>query len=245
MSHPFRLYGHRGAAAHHPENTRRAFVAAVEAGVHALETDVRLTSDGQVVVFHDADGVRTANRPERLRAVPWSEVGGWDIGEGEHPMLLADVLEEWPDLFVNVDVKDDSEEAALATLEVVRRSGREDQVGLATFHRNVSGVLLDAGWTGQMGLVPREVAAAKLLPAVVSRRVIRGTAAQIPTHQGRIRLDGERFVARCHGLGLRVDYWTIDDPAEAIRLVRRGADGIVTNDPAAVGAALRVEGLTS
>lgn len=245
MSPPFRLYGHRGAAAHHPENTRRAFRAAAEAGVDALETDVRLTADGEVVVFHDADGARTCGQPARLRAVPWSEVEGWDAGEGEHPMRLMELLEAWPDLFVNIDVKDDSEEAALRTLEVVRASGREASVGLATFHPAVSTALRHAGWTGQLGLVSREVAAARLLPAVVARRLIHGDAAQIPTHQGAIRLDGAGFIARCHRLGLRVDYWTIDDPAEAVRLVRRGADGIVTNDPAAVGAALASRGVTT
>jgi glycerophosphoryl diester phosphodiesterase len=142
-------------------------------------------------------------------------------------------------VFVNIDVKDDLPDAAVATLRVVRDRRAEDRVGLGSFHVGVAAALRAAGWSGQLALVPREVAAVRLLPVFVARRLVGGTAAQIPTHRGRFRLDAPWFVARCHALGLRVDYWTIDDPAEARALVAAGADGIVTNDPAAIAAALR------
>ena len=47
-------------------------------------------------------------------------------------------------------------------------------------------------------------------------------------------MDRAAFIAKCHSLGLRVDFWTVDDPDEARRLLELGADGIMTNDPAAV-----------
>jgi glycerophosphoryl diester phosphodiesterase len=240
-THPFRLYGHRGAAAHHPENTMRSFRAAVEAGVDALETDVRLCADGEVAIFHDAEAQRTCNRPEVVRQCPWSAVATWDAGEGERPVRLGDLLEEWPGLFVNIDIKDDLEQAALATLAIVRRARAEDRVGLGSFHPRVGRTLRKAGWTGQLALSPQEVAAVRLLPRPAARPLVHGNAAQIPTHRAGFRLDRPRFVRRCHRLGLRVDYWTIDDPAEALALVRLGADGIVTNDPAAIRSALRAE----
>lgn len=238
MQHPFRLYGHRGAAAHHPENTHRAFVAAAEAGVDALETDVRLSSDGRVVVFHDADGERTCGRPERLLQRPWSEISTWDAGEGERPMLLSQLLEAFPSLFVNIDVKDNALDAAAATLAVVEASGRGQSVGLGSFHGRVVRAIHRAGWRGQIALSPREVVAARLMPAWLARPMVHGIAAQIPVADKGFRLDTPGFLARCAALGLRVDYWTIDDPQEAVRLVRAGANGIVTNDPATIGAAL-------
>jgi glycerophosphoryl diester phosphodiesterase len=42
------------------------------------------------------------------------------------------------------------------------------------------------------------------------------------------------MVARCHRIGLRLDFWTINDPAEARRLLALGADGIMTDDPRAI-----------
>jgi len=79
------------------------------------------------------------------------------------------------------------------------------------------------------------VASLFALPAVVWRQLpATGTAAQIPTHAGPLRFDRSAFIAKCHLLGLRVDFWTIDDREEAARLLALGADGIMTNDPAAI-----------
>jgi glycerophosphoryl diester phosphodiesterase len=73
------------------------------------------------------------------------------------------------------------------------------------------------------------------LPALLWRQLpFTGSAAQVPTHQGFLRFDRTAFIAKCHAIGLRVDFWTIDDPAEAQRLITLGADGIMTNDPAAI-----------
>jgi glycerophosphoryl diester phosphodiesterase len=63
------------------------------------------------------------------------------------------------------------------------------------------------------------------------RSFIGGDAAMIPTHSGSVRLDGESFIRRCRRLGLRVDYWVVNDPKEARALLGRGATGIVTDDP--------------
>ncbi|MEQ1507106.1 MAG: glycerophosphodiester phosphodiesterase family protein [Myxococcota bacterium] len=234
---PFRLYGHRGAAAHHPENTLRSFRAAIDAGVDAIETDVRLCADGEVAVFHDADGQRTCGEPVAVRSCRWATVAGWDAGDGERPIRLSDLLEAFPTTFLNIDVKDADPAAAEAVVAAVRRAGAADRVGLGSFHRLTARAIRRAGWTGQLALTPREVAAVRLAgPA--ARWWVDGTAAQIPVAGGGFRLDGERFVARCHALGLRVDYWTIDDPDTALALVARGADGLVTNDPARIRAAL-------
>lgn len=237
MAFPFRLYGHRGAAAHHPENTRRSFLAALAAGVDAIETDVRLCADGAVAVFHDADGARTCGVPTVVRTAPWSVVAGWDAGDGERPMRLDDLLDELPDVYLNVDIKDDDPEAAARTLAVVRAHRAEERVGLGSFHHRVVRAVHDAGWRGQMALSPREVAAVRLLGRIGGWWV-RGNAAQIPVVSSGVRLDRPGFIARCHALGVRVDYWTIDDPEVARALVAFGADGIVTNDPAAISAAL-------
>lgn len=237
-SRPFRVYGHRGAAAHEPENTLRSFLAALAGGATAIETDVRLTADGQVVVFHDATGARTCSDPRALAHTAWAEISRWHAGRGEHPILLAELFEALPNAFVNVDVKDDRVDAARATVEVVRRAGAARRVGLGSFHPRVARAIRREGWRGQLALCAREVAAIRFLPDLAARLALQGDAVQIPVASSGVRLDHPSFVARCHRLGLRVDYWTIDDPQVALQLVRSGADGIVTNDPATITAAL-------
>lgn len=235
----FRIYAHRGDAAYHPENTLPAFHSALEKGADALETDVRLTSDGEVVVFHDATGTRMTGQDRAVLACRWEEVRCWRTPDGQPPPLLAELLEAFPDVFVNIDVKDNLPLAAERTLSVVRRAGAAHRVGLGSFHTGVARALRMAGWQGQLALTVPEVAAVRLLPGLVGRLLVRGDAVQIPTHRAGVRLDRRRFVRRCHRLGLRVDYWTIDDPQQAVELVARGADGIVTNDPGAIAQAFR------
>ena len=53
------LGAHRGDRKHYPENTMPAFIAAAEMGCDAIETDVRMTRDGHLVLIHDRDTVRT------------------------------------------------------------------------------------------------------------------------------------------------------------------------------------------
>ena len=91
------------------------------------------------------------------------------------------------------------------------------------------------GYGGETALSQYEVATMFAMPAVLWRQLpFTGNAAQIPTHQGPLRFDRAPFIAKCHSVGLRVDFWTIDDVTEAQRLLELGADGIMTNDPAAL-----------
>src|SRR5271166_4024520 len=55
---PPRIFGHRGSAGTHPENTMASFQAAVDLGARYLETDVHMTRDGEIIVSHDPDLAR-------------------------------------------------------------------------------------------------------------------------------------------------------------------------------------------
>ena len=89
------------------------------------------------------------------------------------------------------------------------------------------------GFTGETALSQGEVFALLSLTGLLWRQLpYTGTAAQIPVRHGAIRFDRSSFVAKCHSLGLRVDFWTVDDRSEAARLLELVADGIINNDPA-------------
>jgi glycerophosphoryl diester phosphodiesterase len=59
-------------------------------------------------------------------------------------------------------------------------------------------------------------------------------AAQIPYRSHFIDLGTPKVIAKCHALGLAVHYWTVNEPELARRLLDRGADAIMTDDPAAI-----------
>jgi glycerophosphoryl diester phosphodiesterase len=68
-----RVWAHRGASAHAPENTLAAFELAKTAGADGIELDVRLDGDGTVIVFHDDDLRRLCGRPGRMEHLSAAE----------------------------------------------------------------------------------------------------------------------------------------------------------------------------
>lgn len=246
--HERRLYAHRGASAERPENTMAAFERAVELGVDGLEMDVHVTRDGHVIVVHDDTARRMTAAAAPWTALDLADVRGLDAGwgfvapDGTRPFAgcgirvptLEQVIDAFPRVRLNVDIKRGARTLA-ATLELVRGMKAEDRVTLASFHLGTLVGLRRRGYGGETGLSRGEIASLLSMPALLWRQLpFTGTAAQVPIGQGAIRFDRAPFIAKCHSLGLRVDFWTIDDPATAERLLALGADGIMTNDPAAL-----------
>lgn len=245
--HARRLYAHRGASAERPENTMPAFQRAVEVGVDALEMDVHVTRDNQLIVAHDPTAARTAGAPLAWADLDVADVRRLDAGwgfvaaDGTRPFAgqsirvptFAEVLDAFPAMRINVDLK--GERAVALMLELVRARRADDRVTLASFQLGTLVAIRRRGYGGETALSQGEVASLLGLPAMLWRQLpFTGTAAQVPLNAGRIRFDRPAFIAKCHSIGLRVDFWTIDDRAQAARLLELGADGIITNDPHAL-----------
>lgn len=70
------IYAHRGSSLKHPENTRAAFMAAIEDGADGFECDLRLTKDGEIVIWHDSNLQRIANSKANIAQTQFSELQG-------------------------------------------------------------------------------------------------------------------------------------------------------------------------
>lgn len=253
MTHPLRLIGHRGAGAERPENTMISFARAMEIGVDVLETDVHMTRDGVVVVSHDEDGTRAAGVSRRIRDCTLEEIRRWDVGRGfrdgsgRTPFAgrgivvptLDEVLDAFPDVPLNIDIKQREPNMVDTCMGVIRDHRAEERVTLASFFTDVM-VRVRARFDGPTVLAQREVLTLVCAPLALLRRTgVPGSVVQIPLFAGPVNLASRRFIAKCHALGLRVDYWTVNDPVVAEILLERGADGMITDDPARIGPVLR------
>ncbi len=237
--HELRLYAHRGASAHLAENTVGAFRRALEDGADALELDVHRTADGVFVVAHDPDARRVAGLDRRIRDATLDEVRGWRLAGsgGDGIPTLDEVLGAFPGVAMSIDLKPRDPSAVRPLVELVTSHGGERRVTLASFHGPLVRRMRRRGWRGRTALTRAEVAALRLLPLPLARRLVRGDAAQVPRRAGPFRLDGRRFIAACRRLGLRVDYWVVNDPVEAAELLARGATGVMSDDPGVVAKA--------
>lgn len=240
MTLPFglRLYAHRGASARAPENTLSAFEIALSDGANALELDVHRTVDGHFVVAHDPDGARTAGCDERIAEVGLNEIRRWTAG-GESIPTLPEFLSAFPDTPVSIDLKPNDPSAVEPLLEVLSDHNGEVRVTVASFHDRLLWQARRLGWQGRTALTRGEVAALRFAPLALARRLIRGHAAQIPVQSGPIRLDRRDFLQRCRTLGIRADYWVVNDPEDARKLLSTGATGLMSDDPALLAPVFR------
>jgi glycerophosphoryl diester phosphodiesterase len=224
-------FAHRGGAAAGDENTVAAFSRAVGLGYRYLETDTHATADGVAVVFHDHTLARIAGRPERIRELRWADLSRIRVDGEQAVPRLSEVLDAWPDIRFNIDVKDDA--AVEPTLAAVRAAGAQDRVLLASFSDARTARMRAAlGPSVATSLGSRGVAqlwAASRAGRGAARLTARVAAAQVPQRQGPLRVVDERFVRYAHRLGLQVHVWTIDTPDRMHELLDLGVDGIMTD----------------
>jgi glycerophosphoryl diester phosphodiesterase len=83
-----KIYAHRGSSVAHPELTMAAYKAAIDDGADGFECDVRLTKDGQLVLWHDADMQRIAGSKARIGESTFKEIKS----NYQHAMTLDDLL---------------------------------------------------------------------------------------------------------------------------------------------------------
>ncbi|MDQ1602218.1 MAG: glycerophosphoryl diester phosphodiesterase [Actinomycetota bacterium] len=225
-------FAHRGGAAGALENSFEAFARAVELGYRYLETDVRATSDGVLLAFHDRILDRVTDRSGTVSQLPFAEVRRARISGTAPIPQVADLLEAWPDVRLNIDVKD---EAALGPLvELVRRAGVLDRVCVASFSpRRLSAVRRALGPSLCTSLSPLGVARLRLaagLPPVARLGPALAPCAQVPVRARGVTLVTPGFVRTAHRWGVRVHVWVVDEPAEMNRLLELGVDGVMTDD---------------
>ncbi len=222
------VWAHRGASAARPENTIAAFVAAVETGADGVELDVHRSADGHLVVHHDAEhpvlGVLARLALAEIRA------GAPDVP------TLDEALDACAGIVVNIEVKnlpvdpdyDPDDRAATEVAALVGRRGAHDRVVVSSFNLDTidrvhaADPAVPTGWLTMGGFDPLEAAR-------IARE--RGHTAVHPPLSEMLDGRGTKVCERAHELGLRVNTWTVDDPARIVEVARAGVDALITDVP--------------
>jgi glycerophosphoryl diester phosphodiesterase len=244
---------HRGFSLDGLENSMAAFRAAVDLGFRHLETDVHTTADGVLVLFHDKTLDRITEGRGRIADLPASTVDLARIGGTEPIPRFEELIAAFPDVRLNVDVKDWNSVGTLAS--AIERHGLHDRVLVASFSdRRRRAVLkqLSRPAASSAGIVSNAVFVllGPVLPAplmsAVARRALRGVhALQVPVHYGAVPVVTPGFIRRAHRHGLQVHVWTVNEPSEMHRLLDLGVDGIVTDRADLLKAVLQERGTWS
>jgi len=243
----FARVGHRGASALAPENTLQALELAVELGCDMLEFDVLDLADGTLVLAHSNDLREVSHGAARGR-VRSRDLEGLRRVAPDLPTLdeaLAFCADRLPGIGLQLDLKRLGTEAA--TVEAVRRHGVLDRSWISTFEARSLRRLAELepelprsytlprdrfGISKRGPLAPVVRAALGSLGASLPRRLpvllARARAGAATLHHS---IASKAAIDSAHEVDAAVYVWTVDDPRLAERLVRDGADGIITNDP--------------
>lgn len=181
------------------------------------------------MAFHDGGLDRVAGLPGSIDEYSWDRLSEVRL-DGDHGIpRLIDLLEAFPESRFNIDPKADA--AVDLLVDVIRDHDAIDRVCVGSFFesriRRVQNALGERLCTspGPTGMV-KVLKAAYLDP---SWRPPYGCV-QIPTRIGVVPFDSAGLIDRLHKLGLQVHFWTINGRDEMIRLLDRGADGIMTDE---------------
>jgi glycerophosphoryl diester phosphodiesterase len=243
----FARVGHRGASALAPENTLRALELAVELGCDMLEFDVLDLADGTLVLAHSNDLREVSHGAARGR-VRSRDLEGLRRVAPDLPTLdeaLAFCADRLPGIGLQLDLKRLGIEAA--TVEAVRRHGVLERSWISSFDARSLRRLAELepelprsytlprdrfGISKRGPLAPVVRAALGSLGASLPRRLPALLArARVVAATLHYSIASRAAIESAHELDAAVYVWTVDDPRLAERLVRDGADGIITNDP--------------
>jgi glycerophosphoryl diester phosphodiesterase len=243
----FARVGHRGASALAPENTLRALELAVELGCDMLEFDVLDLADGTLVLAHSND-LREVSHGAAGGRVRSRDLEGLRRVAPDLPTLdeaLAFCVQRLPGVGLQLDLKRRGIEAA--AVDAVHRHGVIDRSWVSTFDaRSLRAVAELEPELPRSYTLPRDrFGVAKRGPlAPVVRAALGSIGASLPRRLPVLLARAHAVAAtlhysiasraaidRAHELDAAVYVWTVDDPRLAERLVRDGADGIITNDP--------------
>ncbi len=199
----------------------------MDAGADMVELDVWRTTDGALVIYHD-DRLPGHDLPVAKSA--WSSLRHVALPFGARLPQLADALSLMRGhIPVNVEIKHGA--ALPDTLRLIRDLGMKDDIILSSFD------------------LPAMYAAAELAPEI-RRALIMGTESLAPCvrfreafpfwalHQARAGywhagapLVGPNLVSALHDQGVKVNVWTVNEPALGARLLGDGVDGLFTDQP--------------
>ncbi len=228
---------HRGGALHPSsrgrENTLTAFRTAVAMGYRYLETDVHATADGVLLAFHDDRLDRVTDAHGMVAELPYSSVASARIDGVEPIPLLDHLLEEFPDVRLNIDIKSPGAVAPLVATVQAHRA--QDRVCIASFSaRRLRAVRRALGPGVATASTHGEIAVLRFGPRGVEHLLASPTVVlQVPDTTvvagRRIQLVTADLVRRAHRAGKHVHVWTIDDRADMDRLLDLGVDGIISD----------------
>lgn len=233
------VIGHRGAAAYAPENTLESFRLALTLGAEAIEFDIRRSTDGVAMVFHDATLERTTNLTGPVSQYSASQLQQADAGfhftpdgstatpfrgQGVTIPTLAEIITAFPGLPLLIEIKEPEVQDAVAT--ILRAGDAVDRAVVAGNDWRALRAFREPPF--HLGASRRDIVRRKFGVGAPDPHC---RCYAVPDSWHGLTVPSAGFCRAAHAAESTVHVWTVDDARSALLLWRNGAQGIVTNRP--------------
>lgn len=248
------IFAHRGGMAVRPEQTKLAFDNAVTHGIDGFETDVRLTKDLKLIVFHDLDVDRTTNGSGKVSEHTLSELKRLDSGyhfidiNGLKPyrghkdayiLSFDELLKLYPQQLINVDLKDDpdTEQGRLAPeiiYDDIVANNAQDRVLVTSFHsKQIERFNIISNGTVAIGASQREVTEGflKFHLGLGNTFQPRAHTFQMPSTFKGVKLTSPKFIQWLNTRNIIPGYYGINNLDLMNDLIFYGTHTLVTDRP--------------
>ncbi len=238
---------HRGGNLLAPEETIEAWRSALEVGADVLEMDLQATSDGVLVLLHDARVDRTTNGSGRIREMTYAEASALDAGynhttdggatypfrgKGVVIPTLEQVFREFPDRYMVIEIKQEEPSIVDAFNQLLTDMNMRDQVVVASF---------DAATIQEFRAAAPDVLTSFALDEAVAFFFLSPEAEvdyippahflQVPPRFEGLEVLTPDFIARARRFGLKIHVWDVFGAEQMRELVDLGMDGLIVDDP--------------
>jgi glycerophosphoryl diester phosphodiesterase len=231
------VFAHRGSSKDAPENTMAAFRLAIDQKADAIELDVQLSADKEVVVFHDHTIDRTTNGEGYVKDYDFRTLRKLSAGilfgnryVGEKIPSLSHVFEDLGNsIFYNIELKNlitPFDDLPNRVVELVHRFNLKDRILISSFNPIALHKVSKASQEISKGiLVKRDLPLSNLLFRLFSNLNYQSVHFSYD-------MISQKRVQTIHSSGKLAFTYTLNNPADIITSMKDGVDGFFTDDPA-------------
>lgn len=228
------IVGHRGARGEAPENTLAGFRHALDAGVREIELDVRLSSDGHLIVVHDAEVDRTTWHAGPVHHHSRMQLGNMDARRntpGWHSPLAIPALSEVIEL-CPADTRFQFEIKALERVyQATLAHNLKHLIDHYRLHSRIVVTSSDQRLLRKVRLTEPHVALGLIGQYRFEQPLRRARALGCSWLIAYRDLVSRRLVKAVHKRGMGISVWTVNQPEQARRMARLGVDSLITDYP--------------
>ena len=220
---------HRGASLLASENSFESFRKAFDLGYRVIETDIHSSKDGTAYIFHDITLERLTGENLKISDLKDVDIDSLKINNSSVIPRLSNVFEEFPEGLFNLDAK--TWKSTMPIVETIKNMGCRSRVCIGSFNdRRINAIIKELGLETCHSMGTSNVIKFYLGAQHGIEQHFTSQCIQLPIKMFGISLTTRKVLSYARKLGIKIHFWTINNPVIMQKLLELNVDGIMTDD---------------